>query len=81
MKLKLSRDTNGNKTLKCSLPIRRGFSVQTNGNLPRVHAMDSETFNKPKHSDRSFYHIAIDELRMHIKEYGTDRQKRILGVD
>lgn len=80
MNLKLSRDVNGNKTLKYSPYTARGFSVQTNGNLPGVHAMDTETFNKPTKADRALYHKAMDELRMYIKDHGTDHQKRALGL-
>lgn len=33
----LSRDTNGNKTLRVKTEGSRARSVQTNGNLPRTH--------------------------------------------
>ena len=39
--LKLGRDRNGNKVLKIS-PVhspKRGFSIETNGNLPKTHRM------------------------------------------
>ena len=78
--LKLSRDVNGNKTLKYSPTNGRGFSVQTLGNLPATHSMDTETFNKPTKADRSLYHKAMDELRMYIKQYGTEKQKTSLGL-
>lgn len=70
--LKLSHDTNGNKI--CSLigdQDRRGFSVQTLGNMPETHRMTYLDFNKT---------IALNELNAYIKEYGTDREKDILGV-
>lgn len=66
--LKLSRDRNGNKTLVYSIPGSRGFSVQTNGNLPKTHLMDD--INE---------HIAMNELNAYIKLYGTKRQKDLFG--
>lgn len=77
--LKLSRDINGNKVLEFKPDQGRGFSVQTLGNLPRTHTMDTETFNKPTYSDLMLYQMAMDELRMFIKDYGTTLQKRKLG--
>ena len=69
--LKLSRDTNGNKTLKLIGNSEcRGFSVQTNGNLPRTHRMDKYNFNDS---------TAENELHAFIKVHGTARQKEMLG--
>lgn len=70
MILKLSRDVNGNKTLVVSFQGVRGFSVQTNQNLPNTHRMTQDTF------DRS---AACNELTGYIKVYGTKRQKELLG--
>jgi len=71
MRLKLSRDLNGNKTLKVSFSDgTRGFSVQTNGNLPRTHRMSKHDFNNS---------TAQNELHGYIKEYGTNNQKALLG--
>ncbi len=69
--LKLSRDSNGNKT--CHLvgdKHNRGFSVQTLGNMPQTHRMTETDFNES---------IALNELHAHIKNFGTDRQKNLLG--
>lgn len=69
--LKLSRDTCGNKILIYSPGAgRRGFSVQTLGNLPKVHRMVPGELN---------YHQALSELHAYIKEYGTKYQKDLLG--
>jgi hypothetical protein len=70
--MKLSRDTNGNKTLsitkrECGL----GFSIQTLGNLPKTHTMTKAYFNST---------VAMGELINHVKAYGTPRQKLALGV-
>ena len=68
--LSLDRDTNGNKTLRLSFPKFRGFTVQTNGNLPETHRMTPETFD---------YQVAINEVREHIKRFGTLRQRDLTG--
>ena len=70
MNLKLSKDVNGNKTLKVMPHGERGFSIQTNGNLPETHRMSKHDFD---HS------LAINELNGWIKLYGTDREKDLLG--
>tara|TARA_R110000772_G_C13086229_1_gene418038 strand:- start:45 stop:266 length:222 start_codon:yes stop_codon:yes gene_type:complete len=70
--LKLSRDINGNKTLVFSPGKgQRGFSVQTNGNLKETHRLAI--------NGRFCDYIAADELNAFIKEYGTTRQKELLG--
>lgn len=67
MKLKISRDINGNKIVKISFPSEniRGFSIQTNGNLPLTHSS-----NIPRH----------EEIIAYVKLYGTHRQKRIIAA-
>ena len=70
MGLALGRDTNGNKTLKVSFTNANGFSVQTNQNLPLTHRMTSDHFD---------YKAAAEELRNHIKRFGTRRQRDITG--
>ena len=46
-------DRNGNKTLRCS-SVEGGFTIQTNGNLPRTHrdgvtsATDAEVCHPPR---------------------------------
>ena len=39
IKLKFARDVNGNRIVKVTRKGLRGFSVQTNGNLPKTHSM------------------------------------------
>lgn len=68
--LKLSRDKNGNKTLNFYNSEMGGFSVQTNGNLPKTHAMTRDNFNPA---------IAGEELKKYVIFLGTDRQKLIIG--
>ena len=72
MNFKLGRDVNGNKLLKVSFGKGfRGFSVQTLGNLPRVH--------KATYLEEISRATAENELHAFVKEFGTDRQKDLLG--
>jgi len=64
MIMKMSRDTNGNKTVLISPAGERGFSIQTNGNLPRTHSN----------------HFPVeDEIKCYIRDFGTTKQKAIFG--
>jgi len=72
MNLKLGRDANGNKLLKVSFGKGfRGFSVQTLGNLPRVH--------KATHLGEISRATIENELHAFVKKFGTGRQKDLLG--
>jgi len=72
----LKRDVNGNKCLVIEahdLPNggKRGFSIQTNGNLPKTHAMDKANFNDG---------TAYGEARQWVQRHGNDGQKSKFGV-
>jgi hypothetical protein len=74
--MKLSRDKNGNKTVVVEsvdfeFNESRGFSIQTNGNLPRTHKMDQHSFDQS---------VAMSEVRSYVAKYGTQSQKFKLGV-
>lgn len=69
LKFKFAMDANGNKVVKVSAKGERGFSVQTNGNLPMTHAMTKDNMNA---------HIIHDELRAFCTLYGTPRQRELL---
>jgi hypothetical protein len=63
---KTGRDRNGNKTLRCS-SVDGGFTIQTNGNLPRTH--------------RCGVTVETDaEVCAYVRRHGTDRRRRILGI-
>ena len=69
--MKIAYDTNGNKALKIEgsdLGTKRGFSIQTCGNLPETHRNGIAP------------QITDNEVRMYIKNYGTARQKRLMGI-
>jgi hypothetical protein len=70
LKFKFAMDTNGNKVVKVSAKGKRGFSIQTNGNLPQTHAMTNDGMNA---------HIIHDELRAFCGIYGTKKQQEILS--
>ena len=62
----LGRDRNGNKVLRVC-DRERGFSIQTNGNLPDTHR-DGITA------------ATADEVRAYVRSCGTRRQRTIVGV-
>lgn len=66
MNAKLSRDRNGNRVLRVSIPGVRGFSIQTNGNLPKTHRDGVGPWTS-------------SEVRQWVQAYGTKRQKALLG--
>lgn len=74
MNLKLSHDSNGNKIVQIKQAGARAFSIQTLGNLPKVHRMTAENI---KYSDNQA--IAESEIRNHVKQCGTKSQKTALG--
>lgn len=63
----IGRDKNGNKLLRVKTSDRGGFSIQTNGNLPWTHldGVTSET---------------EEEVCAYVRRHGSERQKRILGI-
>jgi hypothetical protein len=60
--MKTGIDRNGNKVLRVSIPGRRGFSIQTNGNLPRTHR-------------DGVGHWSESEASEWVKQYGTQYQQ------
>jgi len=68
--MKLTRGINGNKRLNVGK-----FSIQTMGNLPRVHRMSKEDLKGCEAQG-----IALTEARNYIVKYGKKRQKQLLGV-
>jgi hypothetical protein len=63
----LSRDINGNRTLKIHPGNGRGFSIQTNGNLPATHR-DGITERTGA------------EVSAYVSEHGSDAQRSALGL-
>ena len=64
---KIGRDVNGNKVVRVSIPGERGFSIQTNGNLPSTERDGADNRWTP------------GEVADYVKNYGTPRQKELLG--
>jgi hypothetical protein len=65
--MKISTDVNGNKVLKVTVKdwfiTTRGYSIQTNGNLPRTHREGLGPWT-------------VIELKLYVKKFGTTTQKR-----
>jgi len=64
---KIGFDINGNKVCRVSCGGERGFSIQTNGNLPNTHR-------------DGVCKLTEDEVETYILLYGTRRQKTILAA-
>lgn len=72
--MRLSMDIFGNKCLVVSgrdIGMKRGFSVQTNGNLPLTHTMPLDALDQE---------IAWDELVIFIKQHGSASHRVKMGV-
>ena len=64
--LKISRDINGNKVLRIKpRGASRGFSIQTNGNLPMTER-------------QGICGYTIDEIVAHINACGTKAQRQAI---
>ncbi len=63
MNTTISRDTNGNKTVKITKAGYRGFSIQTNGNLPETHRTGIPN---------------IEEIQHYVRQYGTFYQQQVV---
>ena len=68
--MKIAHDTNGNRVLKLEgsdVGAKRGFSIQTLGNLPQTHR-DGITSGTDA------------EVRTYLTQHGTARQKELYGI-
>jgi hypothetical protein len=63
-------DSNGNSIITVKRKGMRGFSVQTNGNLPQTHYM---------RTGHAVHHIIHDELKAYCGIYGTPHQVKVLS--
>jgi len=71
----LHMDKNGNRTLRVTPKDgRRGFSIQTNDNLPSIHreAMKMKDGKIVPDSEQ------IRDILWHVKCYGTARQQAMM---
>lgn len=71
-------DTNGNKVVKIGISsLKRAFSIQTNGNLPKTGSILRGLKTKKDMEKVSASDLAIisKEVVAYIKEFGTDTQK------
>lgn len=73
-------DVNGNKVVKLRFPNERSFSIQTNSNLPKTHAI-LRGLKSPKDMlqvSESDLAIIDEECSEFIKEHGSPSQKKKL---
>ena len=71
----LSKDRNGNKICRYKPANGISFSVQTLGNMPETHRLHKET---PLIGIST---TVLNEFRKHILEYGTAKQRELLGLN
>jgi hypothetical protein len=73
-------DTNGNLTVKLTFPNQRGFSIQTNGNLPATHGIFMYGKNI---KDLTAPELEIIELESiaYIQKFGSKKQKDLLLIN
>jgi len=69
IKFKLGRDVNGNKLVKVTRKNYRGFSIQSNGNLPLTHSCWTINNN-----------ITLNEVQVYVEQFGTEQQKSLMGI-
>lgn len=62
-----SIDANGNKIVKIKPATGRGFSIQTNGNIPQTHRDGVGAWTD-------------GEVREYVRKVGTASQRRALGI-
>ena len=66
MKFTIARDGNGNKILQVKPESGRGFSIQTNGNLPATH-------------QNGITDQTLEEVKQWVKAYGMKNQKALVA--
>lgn len=71
-------DTNGNKVIRFVIGKSRGFSIQTNGNLPKTHSIASGPKNLQGIPKNDLLTIG-NEILKYIESYGTSKQKENLN--
>ena len=75
--MKMSIDKNGNKILQVQAKDfnkGRGFSIQSNGNLPIAHRRFAIGEKIP--ANDPYHDVIAGEVRIYVCEYGTDAQKK-----
>ena len=78
IKLSIGRDVNGNKVLKIRRIGCRGFSIQTNGNLPKSHNISITDLSKNLLWENS---EVKKELIDYVNQHGSARQKVVLKIE
>lgn len=63
----MSRDVNGNRTLRVKPKSSRAFTIETNGNLPETHR-------------QGVCEATPSEVSAYVRQFGTERQRQLLGI-
>jgi len=74
-------DTNGNRVIKLAMGSNRGFSLQTNSQLPKTHfiikGMDNKDLKTLKQSELN---TIEKEVVTYLKDFGTEMQRKKLKI-
>lgn len=76
-------DSNGNKVVKLKFVNSRGFSIQTNGNLPNTGRIlrGKKTLHQMKDVSEADFKIIAKEVCNYLKKYGNETQQRKLRIN
>lgn len=74
------KDTNGNSIAKYKSGKGKGFSIQTNGNLPATHAIKISG-KKAKELDAKELATIADETKLYIEANGTQKMRESITVE
>lgn len=74
------KDINGNSVVRVGFPNQRGFSIQTNGDLPKTDSILKGGAKIASLSDSDLKTIG-GEVAGYVKENGSDEQKKSLRGD
>ena len=75
--MKMTMSKNGNKLLTIGaneFNAGRGFSIQSNGNLPTAHLFYSVGEQIP--TNDAHHEMIVKEIKRYVSKFGTDRQKK-----
>lgn len=74
------KDTNGNSIAKFKSGKGKGFSIQTNGNLPATHSIKMSG-KKAKQLDEKELATIADETKLYIEANVTQKMRESITVE
>jgi len=77
IQIRIGRDINGNKKANVSGGSKKGFSIQTNGNLPYCHCLN---FGDVLKEGEPHTQHGLREVVSYVFEHGTEAQRAFFGL-